>query len=157
MTELTVDERNNIGRQYTDCPIYWLSVIYLNFAEAKAELGTITQTDLDNSVNKLQTRAGLPGIQLAPAADPANNMNVSNLLWEIRRTRRCELMFDNWTRYWDLIRWHQLHLLDSEQHPNIYLGANLSNVTNPEEDLTPNGYMIGSNTINHYSDRKSVV
>ena len=148
VTELTVDERNNIGRQYTDCPIYWLSVIYLNFAEAKAELGTITQTDLDNSVNKLQTRAGLPGIQLAPAADPANNMNVSNLLWEIRRTRRCELMFDNWTRYWDLIRWHQLHLLDSEQHPNIYLGANLSNVTNPEEDLTPNGYMIGSNTIN---------
>ena len=146
VTELTVDERNNIGRQYTDCPIFWLSVVYLNFAEAKAELGTITQTDLDNSVNKLQTRAGLPGIQLTPAADPANNMGVSNLLWEIRRTRRCELMFDNWTRYWDLVRWHQLHLLDSEQHPNIYLGANLSNVEKPEVDVNNDGYMVGSNT-----------
>ncbi len=147
-TELTIGERNNNDRQYTDCPIFWLSVVYLDYAEAKAELGTITQTDLDNSINKLQIRAGLPGIQLAPAADPANNMGVSNLLWEIRRARRCELMFDNWTRYWDLIRWHQLHLIDSEQHPNVYLGANISNVPNPEVDVNSNGYMIGSNTLN---------
>lgn len=146
--QLSVDDRNNIGKQYTDCPLFWISVVYLNYAEAKAELGTLSQSDLDKSVNLLMARAGLPGLTTAPEADPANNMGVSNLLWEIRRQRRCELMFDNWTRYWDLVRWHQLELLDSGKHPNIYKGANLSKLANPEVDVASDGYMIGSNTIN---------
>lgn len=146
-TDLSTDERNNIGKQYTDAPIYWLSVIYLNYAEAKAELETLSQADLDKSINLLQMRAGLPAMKVSPEADSANNMNVSNILWEIRRARRCELMFDNWYRYWDLIRWHQLHLLDSSKNPNIYLGANVSNVQKPEIDVNPQGYMIGSNTL----------
>ena len=119
----------------------------MNYAEAKAELGNLTQADLDKSVNLLQKRAGLPNMTTTPEADPANNMNVSNLLWEIRRVRRCELMFDNWYRYWDLIRWHQLDLLDSQKHPNIYLGANLKYLKNPEVDVNAEGYMIGSNTL----------
>ena len=147
VVDLTTDERNNTNKQFTDCPIYWLSMIYLNFAEAKAELGTLTQADLDKSINKLQARAGLPAMTLTPAADPANNMGVSDLLWEVRRVRRCELMFDNWIRYWDLVRWHKLDLLDSENHPNIYLGANLTNVTSPEVDVNTDKYMIGSNTL----------
>lgn len=146
--EMSVSDRNTIGKQYTDCPIYWLSVIYLNYAEAKAELGTLTQTDLNNSINLLQKRAGLPDMTTNPEADPANNMGVSNLIWEIRRCRRCELMFDNWTRYWDLIRWHKLDLLDSSKHPDIYLGANMKHVENPEIDINSEGYMIGSNTLN---------
>lgn len=145
---MTANERNNIGKQYTDCPLFWLSVVYLNFAEAKAELGTLNQADLDKSINLLQKRAGLPKMTVTPAADPANNMGVSDLLWEIRRVRRCELMFDNWNRYWDLIRWHKLDLLDSKQHPDIYLGANLKHVENPEVDVNADGYMIGSNTLN---------
>ena len=91
--------------------------------------------NLNNTINKLQARAGLPDMTTTPADDPANNMGVSNLIWEIRRCRRCELMFDNWYRYWDLIRWHQLELLDSKKHPNVFLGANLENVANPEETL----------------------
>lgn len=141
--ELSVSDRNNIGYQYTDCPLYWISVIYLNFAEAKAELGSLTQSDLDNSINKLQARAGLPAMTTTPDADPANNMGVSNLIWEIRRCRRCELIMDNWYRYWDLIRWHQLDKLDSTKYPNIMLGANVSNVPNCEE-ATKNGYIDAS-------------
>ena len=34
-------------------------------------------------------------------------------------------MLDNWFRYWDLVRWHQLDKMDTESHPNITLGANL--------------------------------
>ena len=147
-TELSVSDRNSINKQYTDCPLYWLSVVYLNFAEAKAELGTLTQADLDKSINRLQARAGLPDMTTQPEADPANNMGVSNLIWEIRRCRRCELMCDNWTRYWDLIRWHKLDLLDSSKNPTIYLGANMKNVENPEIDINADGYMIGSNTLN---------
>lgn len=131
---------NNIGTAYTDAPIYWLAQIYLNFAEAKAELGTATQADLDNSVNKLQTRAGLPGLTLSPAADPANNHGVSSLLWEIRRARRCELMTDG-NRYWDLVRWHQLDKLDTGKYPNINRGAHLSVVPDCEMVLD-GGYVV---------------
>lgn len=127
--------RNGIGSGYTDAPIYWISVIYLNYAEAKAELGTLTQTDLDNTINKLLARADVPAMDLNPQADPANNHGVSNLLWEIRRCRRCELMTDNWYRYWDLVRWHQLDKLDSGKYPNINRGANLSNVTDCQATL----------------------
>ncbi|MDE6269103.1 MAG: RagB/SusD family nutrient uptake outer membrane protein [Muribaculaceae bacterium] len=116
-----------IGQNTTSAPIFWLAKVMLEYAEAKAELGTLTQADLDATINKLQARAGLPAMTISPAADPANNMGVSPLLWEIRRVRRCELMF-NGGRYWDLIRWHQLELLDSEKHPDILLGANLSDV-----------------------------
>lgn len=124
---IPLKHRNQTGSNYTDAPIYWLSVVYLNYAEAKAELGTLTDQDLNNSINKLRARAGLPNMTVAVGFDdPANNMNVSSLIWEVRRERRCELMFDNDFRYWDLIRWHQLDKLDSTKYPNILLGANVS-------------------------------
>ena len=93
----------------------------MNYAEACAELGSCTQNDLNISVNKLRARVGMPNMTVSPVADAANNMNVSNLIWEIRRERRVELMFDNDTRFWDLIRWHQLDKLDSSKNPNILL------------------------------------
>ncbi len=135
-----IDERNDIGKGWTDAPIYWMSVILLNQAEAKAELGNISQADLDATVNKLRDRAGLPHMTLTPDADPANNHGVSNLLWEVRRERRCELMTDNWFRYWDLVRWHQLDKLDSSRYPNINLGVNVSSVADADV-ATVNGYI----------------
>lgn len=120
--------RNQSSSNYTHAPIFWLAVVYLNYAEACAELGNISQTDLDNSINLLKDRAGLPHLKKEVGfSDPANNHNVSDLIWEIRRERRCELMFDNWFRYWDLVRWHQLDKLDSSMYPNILLGANVKN------------------------------
>ena len=52
-------------------------------------------------------------------------MKVSNLIWEIRRCRRCELMTDNWIRYWDLVRWHQLDKIDTSVYTDVNRGANL--------------------------------
>lgn len=149
---LPVNARTGTGSNYTSAPLYWLSVIYLNYAEAKAELGTLTQTDVNNTIGKLYTRAELPVLQIASIQhDPANNMGCSDLLWEIRRCRRCELMFDNWTRYWDLVRWHKLDLLDSQNHPNILLGANMTACPpltdgdgNPFTIPNVNGYIDGS-------------
>ncbi|MGM9840720.1 MAG: RagB/SusD family nutrient uptake outer membrane protein [Candidatus Limisoma sp.] len=134
--------RQNIGTGYTDAPLFWLAVIYLNDAEARAELGTITQSDLDATINKLMARADLPDLTTSPAADPANNHGVSNLLWEIRRCRRCELMTDNWYRYWDLVRWHQLDKLDSSKYPNINLGANMDGIT--YEGALQGGYVVAT-------------
>ena len=42
---------------YTDLPIIRTAEIYLNYAEAKAELGTLTQDDIDLSIKKLRDRA----------------------------------------------------------------------------------------------------
>lgn len=148
---LPVADRTNATSNYTSCPIYWLSYIYCNFAEAKAELGTLTDADLDASINKLYKRAGLPAQtvgSLSAMNDPANNMNVSSLLWEVRRCRRCELMFDNWIRYWDLNRWHQLELLDSKKHPNVLLGAYVENA-----EIQPNSAVNGFVRSNPNLDR----
>ena len=121
------DYRANTVKNYTCAPLFWLSVIYCNYAEAKAELGNITDADLDKSINKLYARAGLPALTAEVGfSDPANNWGVSDIIWEIRRCRRCELMFDNWYRYWDLVRWHKLDKLDSQKNPNILLGANMT-------------------------------
>ncbi len=145
--------RTNTTTNYTDAPLYWYAVTLLNCAEAKAELGIITQADLDNTVNLLMTRAGLPALTLTPDSDPANNMNVSHLIWEIRRCRRCELMTDNWYRYWDLVRWHQLDKLDSEKYPELNLGANLSNVSELAVSTDANHYLIACNKTRTF-DRK---
>lgn len=155
-TSLDTYYRTNTNTGYTDAPIYWYAVILLNEAEAKAELGTITQDDLDKTVNQLQARAGLPNMTLNPEADPANNMGVSNLIWEIRRCRRCELMTDNWYRYWDLVRWHQLDKLDGNTNVNINRGANLTNMPKLEGDkytTDANGYLIGLSRVRTY-DKK---
>lgn len=152
---LTLDKyyRTYTYTNYTDAPLYWYAVVLLNYAEAMAELGTATQTDLDRSINLLQARAGLPPLTLHPDADPANNMGVDNLLWEIRRSRRCELIADNWYRYWDLVRWHQLDKLDSYQHPNINLGANLANIDNVEVSVNEDKYIVVCNKKRKY-DKK---
>ncbi len=84
----------------------------LNYAEAKAILGTITQGDIDKSVNVIRDRVGMVHMNMTevntwsvtyPAAQgyaPA----ASNILNEIRRERRVELILENYRRN-DLKRW----------------------------------------------------
>ena len=103
----------------TDGPIFWLAEILLNHAEACAELGK--DAEATASINKLRARAGMPNLKLQN--DPANNMGVSDLIWEVRRERRVELMFDLNDRYWSLIRWHQLDKLDTRNYPEQTQGA----------------------------------
>ena len=141
--DLPLDNRTQTVKNYTCAPIYWLEVVYCNYAEAKAELGTITDADLDKTINKLYARAGLPALKANVGfSDPANNWGVSDIIWEVRRCRRCELMFDNWFRYWDLVRWHKLDKLDSQKNPNILLGANMTAA--PVDILNVGGYVDGS-------------
>ncbi len=136
---------------YTCAPLYWLAYTYCDYLEARAELGQLDDADVAMCVKPLWDRAGIDTQNLNKAylenmADPANNMNVSSLLWEIRRLRRCELMFDRNHRYWDLVRWHNLDLLDTNMHPNIALGANVTPATNEQlvGVFTSNGYINGA-------------
>lgn len=84
----------------------------LNFAEAKAILGTITQGDLDKSVNHLRTRVGMPSMNLAEIngwsltykAKEGYDPSASNIVNEIRRERRVEFMLEG-LRLTDIKRW----------------------------------------------------
>jgi SusD family. len=123
--EIPVAYRPEGGKNYTDAPIFWLAEILLNHAEACVELGD--NAAAVNSINKLRARAGMPNLTTSPAADPANNMGVSDLIWEVRRERRVEMMYDKNDRYWSLIRWHQLDKLDTSKYPDIAKGAWVGN------------------------------
>ena len=138
---MPVNYRSTAAKNYTCSPLYWGAVVCLNYAEAKAELGTLSNEDINKTLNKLYARADLPDQTVASLSaidDPANNMGVSSLIWEVRRCRRCELIMDNDYRYWDLIRWHQLDKLDNTKYPNVLLGANISNAPVAAENVTGN-------------------
>ena len=58
------------GNETHDAPLLRYAEVLLNLAEAKAELGTITQSDLDRTVNVIRDRAGMPHLTLNPVMDP---------------------------------------------------------------------------------------
>lgn len=98
----------------SDVPVYRYAEVLLVLAEAKGELGTLSQTDLDKSVNLLRKRVGMPDLNLASAnanPDPfltQKYLNVSGgnkgVLLEIRRERRVEFAFEE-KRFDDIMRW----------------------------------------------------
>lgn len=103
------DGRQSTGSQCTTPAITLrFAEALLIYAEAKAELGTITQADLDISINKLRDRVAMPHMQLGNIQmDPKYaNDGVSALIVEIRRERRIELFMEG-HRYDDLRRWKQ--------------------------------------------------
>ena len=98
-------------------PIFRMGEVLLNFAEAKAELGTLTQADLDKSINVLRDRVGMPHLDMATAnANPCAYMekcypNVSQsankgVIMEIRRERLIETPLEG-LHYWDIMRWRE--------------------------------------------------
>ena len=77
----------------------------LIYAEAKAELGGITQADLDKSINKLRDRVRMPHLTVGVAKDP--NFEFASLppiVQEIRRERKVELACEGF-RVDDIMRW----------------------------------------------------
>ncbi len=109
----------------TDAPLFWLAESMLNYAEAAAELGLITQDIIDATINMLRERGGVAPMLLASLPDdPVRDADVSPLLWEIRRERRCELLMDGF-REWDIRRWGKLMYLNPSVKPSIFQGARI--------------------------------
>ncbi len=99
----------------------------LVYAEAKAELGTITQADIDITVNAIRDRVGMIHLDMAGiTTDPQWDFpELSPLINEIRRERRIELSFEA-TRWDDLARWGAAHLIVNQRPKGIkYIGSNL--------------------------------
>lgn len=80
--------------------------ILLNYAEAKAELGTLTQTDVDMSINLLRDRVGMPDLVLGNIVEDPNweFPELGPVINEVRRERRVELAMEGF-RHDDLWRW----------------------------------------------------
>jgi hypothetical protein len=126
--------RGGWGQDYTSLPIFRLGEIVLIYAEAKAELGALTQAELDKSLNRLRGRVGMPHLDMHKAnvtIDPllaAYYPNVTGenkgVILEIRRERRVELSCEG-LRANDLKRWAAgEHFADNNQGIYIpYLGA----------------------------------
>lgn len=107
------DENYYVG---IDFPVIRYAEVLLTYAEAKAELGELTQDVLDQTVNLLRDRAGMPHLQMNPPIDPVMAEafpGIGSTLLEIRRERRVELAFEGF-RFDDLMRWHAGKLLEHE-------------------------------------------
>jgi starch-binding outer membrane protein, SusD/RagB family len=121
-----------------DAPVMRLAEVVLNWIEAKAELETIggtavTQADLDASINAIRTRPldqaaiakgvvkTAPLMLSAIPVDPDRDPAISPLLWEIRRERRMEFVFEH-TRLMDIKRWKKIEYMDGAMNPDILLG-----------------------------------
>jgi starch-binding outer membrane protein, SusD/RagB family len=121
-----------------DAPIMRLAEVVLNWIEAKAELATmggdaVTQADLDKSINAIRNRPldaaavakgvvkTAPLLLAAIPDDPDRDPTVPALLWEIRRERRMEFVFEH-TRLMDLKRWKKIEYMNAAVNPDILLG-----------------------------------
>ena len=125
---------NNKDQDYyysIDYPVIRYAEVLLTYAEARAELNELTQSDLDNTINLIRDRAGMPHMLLSPQADPALQEafpGVSPLLLEIRRERRVELVFEGF-RFDDLMRWKAGKLLEKEPEGLYFPGLGKYDLT----------------------------
>ena len=107
------------NKSFNDLPIFRSAEVYLNFAEAKAELGTLTQEDINLSVKRLRDRVGMSNLILDDAnADPDPYLSAAKtgypnvtgankgVILEIRRERTIELAMEGF-RYYDIMRWKE--------------------------------------------------
>jgi len=142
----------------TDGPVIRYAEVLLNYVEAAAELGQLTQADLDKTINVLRKRPGVnmpsleligdqPGVAGVAYDDPDRDPTVPSMIWEIRRERRVELMMEGF-RYNDLRRWKKLDYADTQGNPDINKGAWITKTDYPNTDVTldggAEGYIIPS-------------
>ena len=133
-----------VGYSYNDLPVFRYAEVLLNYAEAKAELGTLTQADIDISIKLLRDRVGMPNLDVAAAnanPDPYllsteagyTNVTAANTgaLLEVRRERAIELVQEGF-RFDDLVRWKAGYCLDQPLVGIYFPGAG-------EYDLTGDG------------------
>ena len=113
-TKYVIDDENyNNGRTNdNDVPLLRYAEVLLNYAEAKAELGTITAEDWSATIGALRRRAGITGGDLDRLPTVVDTYlqqtfypNVTSpVILEVRRERAIELILEGF-RLNDLKRW----------------------------------------------------
>ncbi len=116
-----IDAVATYNRDDNDIHLLRYAEVLLTYAEAKLELGTLTQEDIDNTVNLLRARIGMIPMNIQEI-----EQNGLSLRDEIRRERRIELALEG-QRYFDLKRWRIADVLG-----NDVKGTNINWLPNPE-------------------------
>lgn len=103
-----VNDPSSAVQNSLDVPVLRYAEILLIQAEAMAELGQLSQSILDETVNLLRDRVGMPPLRMDVELDPmlaSRYPGVTNpVLLEIRRERRVEL-FNEDHRFIDVTRY----------------------------------------------------
>ena len=108
--------------------IFRYAEVLLNFAEAKAELGTLSDADWAKTIGALRKRAGITGglttkpVTVDPYLQSKYFPNISDpVILEVRRERGIELTMEGF-RFYDVVRWRRGQLMEMEWN-GIYVPA----------------------------------
>lgn len=140
----------------TSSPIFRFAEALLIFAEAKAELGNITQGDLDKSINLLRARVDMPPLMMSSIAADPNWLfpNLSPIINEVRRERHVEYGLEGY-RFEDLMRWQAADELIigqrfkgayfmQEDYPDLVVGVDVlldeNGYIDPHKNQIPGGF-----------------
>ncbi|SDT36487.1 Starch-binding associating with outer membrane [Mucilaginibacter mallensis] len=138
----------NDDQESQDYPQIRLAEVYLIYAEATFELnGSISDADLNLSINLLRARAGV-----APLTNALASTYSLDMLTEIRRERTIEMWGENY-RFDDLKRWGIAEaslnaplcgqVLGDAAYTTDYINAS----GNPTSLYTPSLYVYGATTV----------
>ncbi len=137
--DVSMDSR---AMQTTAVPWIRYAEVLLNYAEAKAELGVLSDDDWNNTIGALRRRAGISSAPRPTVADQYLKDNYfpginDPVLLEVRRERGVELFAEN-LRFDDIRRWRRGELMTMEYQgiyvPSIDLPLDLDG--DGEEDVT---------------------
>jgi hypothetical protein len=120
------DGRNNDN----DIPLFRYAEVLLNYAEAKAELGTLTNEDWTKTIGVLRRRAGITGGDLDKLPTTVDTylqktyypLVSDPVILEIRRDRSIELCLEGF-RLNDLKRWNCGQLWANTEWTGVYIPA----------------------------------
>lgn len=131
------------GSDSRDVILFRYAEVLLNYAEAKAEQGTLTQQDVDLTINALRARVGLPARTMPLTTDDHQReiytkVTDPNIL-EVRRERRIELAFEGF-RTDDIKRWAEGHLF-RDRYEGIYI-SHVSSYIDLNGDGSPDLYIL---------------
>lgn len=121
----------------------------LIYAEARAELGQLTQADVDMTINHIRDRVGMPHLILGNITPDPNwpdyGYTLPDYLYEIRRERHVEL-FGEGTRLDDLFRWRAHNLFAGKRMTGTYYTEEYQD-DEPGLNTTPDGFLDPTATI----------
>src|SRR5699024_2952611 len=112
------------GADDRDVILFRYAEVLLNYAEARAILGQLTQKDLDLTLNLFRERAGIKNLLNISLETDQNQLSIYSRtcdpsVLEVSRDRRVELVFEGF-RTADLKRWNEGELF-SDINKGIYI------------------------------------
>ena len=115
------------GANNNDMPVMRYAEALLNYAEAKAELGTLTNKDWERTIGALRARAGITGgLTTKPTTIDATFRSTyfpkinDPVILEIRRERQIELCLEGF-RMKDLKRWARADLWQTAKWTGVFI------------------------------------